>query len=103
LIFSVQPSNTAANTAIAPPVVVTAVDAFNNVATGYVGTITVAMGTNAGGAGTVLSGTKVHAAVAGVATFNDLSINNVGTGYTLTAVGTSPALPLIGSSAFNIN
>ncbi|HMA42304.1 MAG TPA: hypothetical protein VKP10_19735 [Gemmatimonadales bacterium] len=103
LIFSVQPSNTAANAAITPPVVVTAVDAFNNVATGYAGTITVAMGTNAGGAGSVLSGTKVHAAVAGVATFNDLSINNTGTGYTLTAVGTSPALALIGSAAFNIN
>ncbi|HSD32007.1 MAG TPA: hypothetical protein VLB49_08865, partial [Gemmatimonadales bacterium] len=102
LIFSVQPSNTAANAAITPPVVVTAVDQFGNVATGYAGAITVAMGTNAGGGGTVLAGTKVHAAVAGVATFNDLSINNTGTGYTLTAVGTSPALPLIGSSAFNI-
>lgn len=102
LIFSVQPSNTAANAVITPAVVVTAVDQFGNTATGYAGTITVAMGTNAGGAGSALSGTKVHAAVAGVATFNDLSINNPGTGYTLTAVGTSPALALIGSSAFNI-
>ena len=91
-----------ANATITPAVVVTAVDQFGNTATGYAGTITVAMGTNAGGAGSVLSGTKVHAAVAGVATFNDLSINNTGTGYTLTAVGTSPALALIGSAAFNI-
>lgn len=102
LIFSVQPSNTAANATITPSVVVTAVDAFGNTATGYAGNVTVAMGTNAGGAGTVLAGTKVHAAVAGVATFDDLSINNTGTGYTLTAVGTSPALALIGSNAFNI-
>ena len=102
LIFSVQPSNTATNAAITPAVVVTAVDQFGNTATGYAGTITVAMGTNAGGAGSVLSGTKVRGATLGVATFNDLSINNVGTGYTLTAVGSTPALPLIGSTAFNI-
>lgn len=102
LIFSVQPSNTAANASITPAVVVTAVDQFGNTATSYVGTITVAMGTNAGGAGSVLSGTKVHAAVGGVATFTDLNINNTGVGYTLTAVGTSPSLALIGSSAFNI-
>jgi dUTPase len=102
LIFSVQPSNTAANASITPSVVVTAVDQFGNTATGYAGTITVAMGTNAGGPGSVLSGTKIRGATLGVATFNDLSINNVGTGYTLTAVGASPALPLIGSTAFNI-
>ncbi|HJQ64957.1 MAG TPA: hypothetical protein VJ816_01200, partial [Gemmatimonadales bacterium] len=102
LIFSVQPSNTATNATITPSVVVTAVDQFGNTATGYAGTITVAMGTNAGGPGSVLSGTKVRGATLGVATFNDLSINNVGTGYTLTAVGASPALPLIGSTAFNI-
>ena len=60
------------------------------------------MGTNAGGAGSVLSGTKVRVAASGVATFDDLSINNVGTGYTITAVGTGPSLPLIGSGAFNI-
>lgn len=102
LIFSVQPSNTAANAAITPPVVVTAVDQFGNTATSYIGTITVAMGTNAGGVGSVLSGTKIHGALSGVASFNDLNINNVGTGYTLTAVGTGPSLALIGSSAFNI-
>jgi hypothetical protein len=102
LIFSVQPSNTAANASITPAVVVTAVDFFGNTATSYAGTITVAMGTNAGGAGSVLSGVKVLGATAGVATFSNLSINNVGNGYTLTAVGSTPALPLIGSNAFNI-
>lgn len=102
LVFSVQPSNTAANASITPAVVVTAVDFFGNTATSYAGTITVAMGTNAGGAGTVLSGVKVLGATAGVASFGNLSINNVGNGYTLTAVGSTPSLPLIGSSAFNI-
>jgi hypothetical protein len=102
LIFSVQPSNTAANASITPAVGVTAVDFFGNTATSYGGTITVAMGTNAGGAGSVLSGTKVLTATNGVASFNNLSINNTGNGYTLTAVGTSPSLALIGSNAFNI-
>jgi hypothetical protein len=102
LVFTVQPGNTAANASIAPAVQVTAEDAFGNVATSYTGTVTVAMGVNAGGPGSLLSGTKVRAAVAGVALFDDLSINNTGVGYTITATGASPALPLAGSAAFNI-
>src|SRR5207245_1077123 len=66
---------------------VTALDAFGNTATGFNGTITVAMGANPGGGG--LSGTKAVAAVAGVAPFPDLSIARNGTGYTLTAKATS--------------
>jgi hypothetical protein len=102
LIFSVQPSNTAANASITPAVVVRAVDPFGNTATSYAGTITVAMGTNAGGGGSVLSGTKIVGATNGVAMFSNLSINNVGNGYTITAIGSGPSLPLIGSNAFNI-
>jgi hypothetical protein len=103
LVFTVQPSNTAANASIAPPVVVTAVDQFGNTAVAFNGSITVAMGTNAGGAGSLLSGTKVKTATNGVVSFDDLSINNVGTGYTITAVETGGGgLPLIGSNAFNI-
>ena len=40
-----------------------------------------AIGTNPGGG--TLSGTTTVAAVAGVATFSNLSINKAGTGYTL--------------------
>ena len=101
LVFTVQPSNTAANASITPPVEVTAEDAFGNVDTTYNGiNVTTAMGTNAGGAGSLLSGTKTQAAVHGVATFSDLSINNTGVGYTITAQ--SGALPLKASDAFNI-
>ena len=101
LIFTVQPSNTGANASITPAVEVTAEDAFGNVDTTYDGlNVTMAMGTNAGGAGSLLSGTKTRATVKGVATFNDLSINNTGVGYTITAQ--SGALPLKASSAFNI-
>ena len=45
--------------------------------------MTLAIGTNPGGG--TLSGTTTVAAVNGVATFSNLSINKVGTGYTLTA------------------
>jgi hypothetical protein len=100
LVFTVQPSNTAANGSITPPVQVTAEDGFGNVDTTYGANITMAMGTNAGGAGSVLSGTKVVAASHGVATFSDLNINNTGVGYTITAQ--SGILPLKASNAFNI-
>src|SRR5256885_12453008 len=48
----------------------------------FTGSVTVALGTNRGGA--ILSGTTPVAAVVGVATFF-LSLNKAGTGYTLTA------------------
>src|SRR5205807_91580 len=62
---------------------VRALDAFGNVATGFTGAVTVALGSNAGGS--TLSGTTAVAAAGGVATFFDLSVNKTGTGYTLTA------------------
>ena len=49
-------------------------------------TVTIAIGTNP--ASGTLSGTLSRAAVAGVATFDDLSINNIGSGYTLIASST---------------
>jgi hypothetical protein len=100
LVFTVQPSNTGANASITPPVQITAEDGFGNVDTTYGANVTMAMGTNAGGAGSVLSGTKIVAAAHGVATFSDLNINNTGVGYTITAQ--SGALPLKASNAFNI-
>ncbi|MGD0020639.1 MAG: hypothetical protein ABSD62_15470, partial [Candidatus Limnocylindrales bacterium] len=61
-------------------------------------TVTIAIGTNPGGG--TLSGTTSVAAVAGVATFSNLSINLPGTGYTLSA--TSTGLTSATSSAFDI-
>ncbi|HEY6109288.1 MAG TPA: hypothetical protein VIV56_10355, partial [Gemmatimonadales bacterium] len=91
LVFFVQPSNAVAGVAIAPAVVVRALDGSNNVATGFTGGITVAIGNNAGGG--TLSGTASVTAVAGVATFANLSIDNTGDGYTLgaSAGGVTPA------------
>src|SRR5205823_3675335 len=96
LVFSVQPSTTTAGAVIAPAVQITAQDGNGNTATGFTGSITVAIGTNPG-TGT-LSGTKTVAAVAGVATFSGLSIDKAGTGYTLTATGAGSTT----SAAFNI-
>src|SRR5437773_555636 len=83
LVFGTEPGTTVANHQISPAVKVRALDAFGNVATGFTGAVTVALGSNAGGS--TLSGTTAVAAAGGVATFFDLSVNKTGTGYTLTA------------------
>jgi len=91
LAFTVQPTTATAGGTIKPAVRVTARDALGNTATGFVGNVTVAIGTNPGGG--TLGGTRTFAAIAGVATFPSLSINQAGSGYTLsaTAVGLSAA------------
>src|SRR3989442_316441 len=86
LVFTVQPTNTAAGASITPALQVTAEDPLGNTDPAFTGNVTVALGANPG-SGT-LSGTTTVAAVAGVATFPGLSINKVGTGYTLTVSAT---------------
>ena len=98
LTFSVQPVPTMAGVAITPPVEVTARDALGNTATGFSGSIAVAIGANL--AGGTLSGTTTVAAVAGVASFTTLSIDKTGSGYTLLA--TSAGLASATSVAFSI-
>ena len=99
LAFTVQPVSTAALAPIMPAVKVTAQDALGNTATGFTSNVTVAFGTNPA-PGSVLSGTKVVAAVAGVATFSNLSINLAGNGYTLMA--TASGLTAATSASFDI-
>jgi hypothetical protein len=84
--FSVQPRSVTAGAAITPPVQVEILDQFGARVTTATNTITLAIGTNAGGG--TLSGTTTVAAVDGVATFSDLSIDQVGTGYRLAASST---------------
>jgi len=69
---------------------VQAVDAHGNVATGFTGTVRLALGVNAHNA--VLAGTTSATAVAGVATFDALSVATAGSGYSLvaSASGLSP-------------
>ncbi len=98
LAFTVQPANTAVGAAISPAVKVVVQDALGNPVTTSNAVVILGTGTNPG-SGT-LSGTKSVAAVNGVATFTDLSIDRVGNGYTLVAAATG--LTGATSSAFNI-
>ena len=98
LTFTAQPTTTTAGVAITPAVEVTARDQFGNTATSFTANVTVDFGTNP--ASGTLSGTRTRAAVAGVASFSNLSINKAGTGYTLQA--SSGTLTLANSATFNI-
>ena len=98
LAFSTQPSNTAEGVVMTPGVVVSVEDSSGRVATTSSALIAVALGTNPG-TGT-LSGTTPVAAVSGAATFSNLSINALGSGYTLNA-STSGFAP-VSSNSFNV-
>jgi hypothetical protein len=73
-------------------------DAYGNTVTTDSSNVTLDIGNNPSGG--TLSGTKTVAASGGVASFGGLSIDKVGTGYTLTAMDGS--LTSATSSGFNI-
>ncbi len=98
LVFATPPVSTVAGASISPAIAITAKDASGNTATTFAGSVTLAFGANPGGS--TLSGTVTVAAVAGVATFSSISLNKVGTGYTL--VASSGALTPATSAAFGI-
>ncbi len=98
LVFTVQPSGTIVGTPISPAVAVTIEDAGGNPQTSATNTVTLAIGANPNSG--ALGGTLSVNAVGGVATFSNLSINNVGTGYTLTA--SSSGLTGATSGTFNV-
>ena len=101
LVYLQQPTTAQAGVSIAPPVTVQVEDANNNVVTtgtGSTASVGIAILANPGGG--TLSGTTPVNAVAGIATFSNLSINKTGTGYTLQA--TSSGLTSVTSSTFNI-
>jgi hypothetical protein len=97
LVFTVQPSGTAAGSTISPAVEVSIEDASGNPQTSATDTVTLAIGANPGSG--ALSGTIPVNAINGVAVFPDISINNAGTGYTL--VASSPGLTSATSGSFN--
>src|SRR5256885_465040 len=88
--FAVQPPPATAGTALAPSLRVTALDAAGNLVPTFTGNVTVAFG-GTSGEGSTLGGTTTVAAVNGVATFGDLTVNPTGTGYWLTASAARPA------------
>src|SRR5207237_569577 len=73
LAFTVQPSNTVAGAAISPAVQITALDPAGNPVPSFTGSVTVALGNNPGGS--TLGGTTTVAAVGGVVTFSDLTLD----------------------------
>src|SRR3989441_9944471 len=84
LAFTGQPSDAMQGSAI-KPVQVTAYDALGNIATNFTGPIRLAFGTDASvSQNAALSGTNPVPAVAGVATFTDLAVDQPGLRYTLT-------------------
>ena len=101
LIFLTQPSDAATGAPIAPPVRVAAEDDQDRVVTTFSGTISIAIGQNGSLLGAHLNGTKDVAAVNGIATFSDLSIDQPGlSDYTL--VASSDALTSIESAPFKV-
>src|SRR5207247_10441420 len=85
LVFTAQPSDGIVSNQIQPPVVVTARDQFGNTATAFTGDVSIAIDNDASGllGPATLGGTLTVAAVSGVASFGDLTIDKIGIGYTL--------------------
>ena len=81
--FVQQPTDTVYRSTITPAVTVAVLDDNGLVVTESTASITLTLAP----AGPTLGGTLTHAAVAGVATFNNLTVNQVGT-YTLNAAAT---------------
>jgi len=99
LVIVAQPSSVAAGTPIAPPIVVQARDATNNLVTSFSGSVALSMGTNPGGA--TLGGATSVSASGGVATFAGMTLNRTGTGFTLVASAGGLASDI--SAAFNVS
>jgi hypothetical protein len=97
VVFQTEPGNAPAGGPI-PDFAVAVIDQYGNLVDTSTAAVTVAIADNPS-AGT-LSGTTTVAAVAGVATFTGLSIDQFGNGYTL--VATSGALVADTSVAFTI-
>ena len=101
LAFSTQPgTNNTAGAVFGTAPVVRIEDASGNTVTTANNNITLAITGGTGTSGAVLAGTATLNAVNGVATFSGLSINLVGTGYTLTA--SASGLTGATSSAINV-
>ncbi len=98
LVFTTQPGAARAGSAMVPQPVVTVRNEIGGVAEQFVGAVAMAIGANPGPG--ILSGTSPKSALAGVATFTDLSIDKGATGYTL--VATFPGLTSATSTSFDV-
>ena len=83
--FTVQPTDAMKDSIIKPPVQVTVFDSAGSVVTSFTGDVTLAIAKDPGVLKARLSGRSQASASAGVATFSDLSIDQIGNGFTLLA------------------
>jgi DNA-binding beta-propeller fold protein YncE len=105
LVFTTSPGGAAPAAPLNPQPVVTIEDAGGNVVTDDSSDVTLSItsGTGNPSASLTCSGSTLTAgAVNGVATFSGCSINDAGSGYTLTATDVADSLPMATSSSFNI-
>lgn len=97
----VQPSDVTVLEAISPPVRVQILNNAGQVVANSTLPVTMSITPNTGTGGAALSGQIIVNAEAGIATFNNLRINQPGTGYTLTA--TAPNLTSVTTAPFAVN
>ena len=100
LAFTTQPPASVTAAAVFSPRPSELLDASGNLDTGFNGDVTMAIGANP--AGGTISGTLVRPAVAGVASFPDLTVDKVGKGYTLAASDAADGLPASTIGAFDV-
>jgi len=98
--FVTQPTTAVAGSQIAPAIRVAVQDVNGTTVPSATNLVTLAITGGTGAAGAVLGGTLTQAAVNGVATFSNLTLDKAGAGYTLTAGATG--LSSAPSSAFSI-
>ena len=98
LAFVTQPGTTGAGEAISPAVQVAVRDAFGNLVTNASTSVTMSIGNNPGGA--TLGGTTTVSTSGGVATFGNLTLDRIGSDYTL--IADASGLPPTTSNAFQV-
>jgi uncharacterized protein (TIGR03382 family) len=96
--FVTIPTTATAGVVITPAVVVHVLDSQGNTDLGFTGNITLAISNNPGGA--TLAGTVSVLVTAGVATYDNISLDKVGTGYTLAAMASG--VPTAVSAPFDV-
>jgi hypothetical protein len=99
LLFTTQPVDALINTSFPTSPVVTAFDAFGNVATGYSNAVTLSIKSGTGTSGATLSNCS-SSQRSGVTTFSSCRLNRTGTGYVLRASDRTPLTA--DSTAFNV-
>lgn len=102
LVFSTHPTDSVRYAALATSPIVEVRDEYGNIIANATDEITVAILNDASAGGNaVLGGTAAKNASSGIATFNDLTIDQYGNGYTLSASATG--LTAATSNSFNIS